>query len=173
MFFRRSAWVFAAGLLGTAFVAEVAEAQGRSGRGGGPPFCSSGAGHPVHGWEWCVSKGWASARSSRAYSEPVRGWGSVYWDDVVFSPRRSPRYDRYLSRGEVLEVVGSKGVGRIESHARDLGLRGATTARWVEGDFAGAVLELLINSVPVAYLQGPAGPGRVERVYLRPDGRRR
>lgn len=23
----------------------------------GPPFCRSGEGHPVHGWGWCVRKG--------------------------------------------------------------------------------------------------------------------
>ena len=25
----------------------------------GPPFCRSGEGHPVHGWGWCVRKGFA------------------------------------------------------------------------------------------------------------------
>jgi len=25
---------------------------------GGPSFCRSGAGHPVHGWEWCRQRGW-------------------------------------------------------------------------------------------------------------------
>jgi hypothetical protein len=27
-------------------------------KGGGPAFCRSGAGHPVHGWEWCRQRGW-------------------------------------------------------------------------------------------------------------------
>ena len=27
-------------------------------RGNGPPFCRSGAGHPVHGRRWCIEKGW-------------------------------------------------------------------------------------------------------------------
>jgi hypothetical protein len=50
----------------------AAEAQGRGrgsgknmgGNGGGPAFCRSGAGHPVHGWQWCRDKGWASANRS-------------------------------------------------------------------------------------------------------------
>ena len=38
-------------------------AQGRGNKsnrdnGGGPAFCRSGAGHPVHGWEWCRQRGW-------------------------------------------------------------------------------------------------------------------
>jgi hypothetical protein len=38
-------------------------AQGRGnksnrGNSGGPSFCRSGAGHPVHGWEWCRQRGW-------------------------------------------------------------------------------------------------------------------
>jgi hypothetical protein len=38
-------------------------AQGRGnkakgGRGGGPAFCRSGAGHPVFGREWCRERGW-------------------------------------------------------------------------------------------------------------------
>jgi hypothetical protein len=38
-----------------------AAAQGKSGKvknGNGPAFCRSGAGHPVHGWEWCRQRGW-------------------------------------------------------------------------------------------------------------------
>ena len=44
-----------------------ADAQGRgkakqgTRNGNGPAFCRSGAGHPVHGWEWCREKGWDRA----------------------------------------------------------------------------------------------------------------
>jgi hypothetical protein len=49
-----------------------AEAQGRGrgngknkgGNGGGPAFCRSGEGHPVHGWQWCRDKGWDRANRS-------------------------------------------------------------------------------------------------------------
>lgn len=48
-------------------------AQGRGnkssrGNSGGPAFCRSGAGHPVHGWEWCRQRGW-----DRAQGQSVRG----------------------------------------------------------------------------------------------------
>ena len=42
---------------------DLAEAQGRGNaqaRGGGPPFCENGNGHPVHGWRWCAEKGYGS-----------------------------------------------------------------------------------------------------------------
>lgn len=31
---------------------------GKAARGGGPPFCRNGSGHPVHGRQWCLEKGW-------------------------------------------------------------------------------------------------------------------
>ena len=48
-----------------------ADAQGRgkakqgTRNGNGPAFCRSGAGHPVHGWEWCREKGWDRADRDR------------------------------------------------------------------------------------------------------------
>lgn len=53
-----------------------ADAQGRGrgptvkrGSGNGPAFCRSGAGHPVHGWEWCRAKGWDRADRDRGWWE--------------------------------------------------------------------------------------------------------
>jgi hypothetical protein len=50
-----------------------AEAQGKSGKvkggkGGGPSFCRSGAGHPVFGWEWCRERGWGDGSGTRVAS---------------------------------------------------------------------------------------------------------
>ncbi len=52
-------------------------AQGRGnkanrGKGGGPAFCRSGAGHPVHGWEWCRQRGWDQAQVRPAPGTAVR-----------------------------------------------------------------------------------------------------
>lgn len=53
-----------------------AAAQGRgnsgAGREGGPVFCRSGAGHPVHGWEWCRQRGWGRAGIPSASGTAVR-----------------------------------------------------------------------------------------------------
>lgn len=56
----RVACVVVAALLLTA---PDALAQGRGNgrfksKGNGPAFCRSGAGHPVHGWQWCRERGW-------------------------------------------------------------------------------------------------------------------
>jgi hypothetical protein len=65
-----------------------ADAQGRGrggsknkGSGGGPAFCRSGAGHPVHGRQWCRDKGWDSSNRSI--------WGSRRDDGriIVLDPR--------------------------------------------------------------------------------------
>ena len=52
-------------------------AQGRAnrssrGNAGGPAFCRSGAGHPVHGWEWCRQRGWDRTRVQSAPGTAVR-----------------------------------------------------------------------------------------------------
>jgi hypothetical protein len=65
-------------------------AQHAGARGGGPPFCQSGQGHPVHGWAWCVSKGWASAAHDPAN---LRGWDLTRWQDARFEHRQPVRYD--------------------------------------------------------------------------------
>ena len=54
-----------------------ADAQGRgnrtrNGKGGGPAFCRSGQGHPVHGWEWCRERGWDGANRSISSGRAVR-----------------------------------------------------------------------------------------------------
>lgn len=54
-----------------------AEAQGRanktkSEKGGGPAFCRSGEGHPVHGWEWCRARGWDDANRNVTAARSAR-----------------------------------------------------------------------------------------------------
>jgi hypothetical protein len=54
-----------------------AGAQGRGnnsnrGHAGGPAFCRSGAGHPVHGWEWCRQRGWDRAGMPSASGSAAR-----------------------------------------------------------------------------------------------------
>ena len=59
----------------------------RKGRGGGqsgPPFCRSGAGHPVFGMQWCREKGFAAPRRYR----------SLYPRDRYERGRRGGEYQR-------------------------------------------------------------------------------
>ncbi|MBI3050575.1 MAG: hypothetical protein HYY76_19975 [Acidobacteria bacterium] len=69
----RRLWLLVPALVFVAGPVDV-DAQGRgpkakSRNGNGPAFCRSGAGHPVHGWQWCREKGWDRAD---------RDWG--WWD---------------------------------------------------------------------------------------------
>jgi hypothetical protein len=67
-------------------------------RGNGPPFCRSGQGHPVHGRQWCVDKGWGlggrDVRLDRRRDD----------DDVVI--RRIPRDRGDRGDGSVLDRLG-------------------------------------------------------------------
>lgn len=56
-------------------------------RNAGPSFCRSGAGHPVHGRQWCLDKGWGVGSSGRVYRERDRLY---FWDgdDVIVVPDR-------------------------------------------------------------------------------------
>lgn len=58
------------------------------GRGNGPPFCRSGAGHPVHGRRWCLEKGWGLGSHNDIFIEDDR---IIFWDNgdpVIVRDRR-------------------------------------------------------------------------------------
>jgi hypothetical protein len=154
------------GLSAAPLLAQGASARG--GGGGGPPFCRSGAGHPVHGMAWCVQKGWAHA--GHAYRIPARigGWEILRMDDAHFRHRGPVRYDRALDRRDLIALLGESVLGRIEGNqARDR--RGTPIqGRWVRDGFDGYALELRSGSTPVLILQDATGDGRVDRAYRRP-----
>jgi hypothetical protein len=156
------------GLLASLMVAGPVLAQHPGNRGGGPPFCRSGQGHPVHGWGWCVAKGWAPA-PAYAHPVPVRGWEVILWDDAYFRHDRPVRHDRWLDRREMAHLLGRDVVVRLEAHSGRRGHRGALRGRWVqERGFDGFALQVVVGSTPVAYLHDLYRDGRVDRVYFRP-----
>lgn len=57
-------------------------------QGNGPPFCRSGAGHPVHGRRWCLEKGWGLGDRNDIFFDDDR---IIFWDDgdpVIVRDRR-------------------------------------------------------------------------------------
>ena len=89
----------------------AAQGRGKSQRSnsGGPAFCRSGAGHPVHGWEWCRQKGWDRAAISSTPGTAIRRdrerQGAVYSDrnrsgrqfgDVAFDNGYADGYEKGL-----------------------------------------------------------------------------
>lgn len=107
-------------------------------RGGGPPFCQNGQGHPVHGWDWCVSKGFAPAWQGPAF---LRGWEGIRWDDARFRHRQPVRYDQWLGQGDLVSIVGEVLLGRLMGESRVRGQTQPVRARWVQEGFDGFALE--------------------------------
>jgi hypothetical protein len=89
----------------------------------GPDFCRSGRGHAVHGWRWCVERGWAT----RGHPRTARlRWDRVRWGHVrLHAPGGSGRI-AWLPASAVLDRIV---VGRLHRHAIRLGLRGSLAAR--------------------------------------------
>ena len=75
-----SLFVITAVILLSAASAATAQGRGNNSGRGGPAFCRSGAGHPVHGWEWCRQRGWdrAGGPSTPGTAVPRNGRRAPY-----------------------------------------------------------------------------------------------
>lgn len=134
----------------------------------GPAFCRSGQGHPVHGWGWCVRKGFA-----RAYSRAPRARHAVpccAWHPVDLGPVRY-RSDRYhdlrrpLGHEAVVTILGRVVVDDLYSrvgYRRDVPLEG----RWYPSAGEARVLQVRAGDTPVAEFTDLDGDRRVDRTYV-------
>jgi hypothetical protein len=82
----------------------TADAQGRgngSRNGNGPAFCRNGQGHPVHGWEWCRSRGWGdgSYRTAGGRRAVPRGQRDVPGDRSRTRQVDTPAFDNGYADG--------------------------------------------------------------------------
>ena len=146
-------------------------------KGGGPPFCRNGQGHPVHGRRWCEEKGWGSSRrvedvfrrDSNRDDRDRRdsrngGWGEVSWEDVIL--RRPTSTNRRLEQQTLRDILGATVLGRLSTHASRLGARGALDGRLVNVS-GGSVLQLRAGGVPLAELTDLDRDGHFDLVLLR------
>jgi hypothetical protein len=132
---------------------------GQQARGQGPAFCRSGQGHPVHGRQWCVQKGFGLG---------AERWDRTVWGDIILGqPRDRRRYDdgRTMGRGTLGDILGDVLLGRFESYGRQHG-SGPVTGNWVPGADA-AILQLSIGGVPFAQLVDNRRNGRIDSLLLR------
>jgi hypothetical protein len=128
----------------------------RRGNGNGPAFCRSGAGHPVYGRQWCISKGFGLGRDVR--------WDRVRWDDVIF--RRYSYRDNYsLGRGDLIDLLGSTIYNRLDMRRRYLGISAPLTGYW-RVDGGRSVLLVRAGSWPLAELIDNNRDRRVELVLV-------
>ena len=125
------------------------------GKGNGPAFCRSGAGHPVHGRQWCVNKGHGLGGNAR--------WDRVRWDDVIF--RRPQRADSRLDRGDLSDILGSVVLGRLDARRRTFGINQPLTGRWIN-DEGRSVLMVNAGNYPLAELIDGNRDRRVDLVLV-------
>jgi len=122
----------------------------------GPAFCRSGAGHPVHGRQWCYDKGYGLGNDR---------WGRAGWDDVVLR-RPDRRYEDQRMNGSALEdILGSVVYRRLNTQARSLG-SGALTGRWMDASSGPRILQVHAGSRPLAEFYDRNRDGRVDLVML-------
>jgi hypothetical protein len=120
-------------------------------RGGGPPFCQNGQGHPVHGRQWCRDKGFGDSRAQRD------------WGDVILRPRRDSRLDQ----GGLIDVLGDVVFGRVQQRSHALGARGPLVGSWVSAPDGGQMLSIRSGSLTIAELVDANRDGHVDYVRLR------
>lgn len=120
-----------------------------------PAFCRTGAGHPVHGWQWCVD---------RSYK---MGWSSAALSGATFRGEGKARRGEELDSGSIADILGRETAKQIEGVARDLGLDGVINGRWADTDDGGAlVLQLRAGSAPLAELTDSNGDGTVDAALV-------
>jgi hypothetical protein len=129
-------------------------------RGSGPAFCRNGRGHPVHGWRWCVEKGWAPRASARAAR---MGWDRVRWGGVRFhAPRGSGRVE-WLPASVIFEA---RIMERLHRHAARLGLRGRLAAHIVRDRRGGVSVEIRSGRMVFAEIVDYDRDGRADLVLV-------
>lgn len=135
--------------------------RGREHRG--PPFCRSGSGHPVHGWAWCVRKGFAGA-----YAHPPVScceWHRGSLGSVNFRTHGKRRPGRSFGHAGVVEILGAAVVEDL--YAR-VGYRRTEPlhARWHPESGDARVLQITGGSRPLAELTDLDGDRIVDLVYF-------
>ena len=124
---------------------------------GAPAFCRSGQGHPVHGREWCLDKGFGlGSRSGTLWSR-----GSIA--DVVF--RRRTDGDR-LDRGGLAGVLGDIVFGRLALQSVALGYDQPLMGVWVAQPDGPRILRVRSGEHDVAEFVDRDRDDRVEVLYV-------
>lgn len=133
-------------------------------RGGGPPFCRNGRGHPVHGVQWCREKGWAVGADRRD-----RQWDRRSGlEGVILDRDRGPvlrQSGAELDRRDLLGMLGEEALLRL-TRAANLDRRAPLSGRWLEPNDRAGVLQLRSGRMPLAELSDVDGDGRVDAVLF-------
>ena len=127
-----------------------------------PPFCRNRTGHPVHGWRWCVEKGFVRPEARHAW-RPYRPSRVV----VVRKRPRSVVSPRVVIGADViLDVLGAEVYANVEAWGRRSGYRGKPVGRWVPHHTRGWVLQVSQDGFPLAELIDENGDRRIDQVWV-------
>lgn len=140
-------------------------AAGPARSGGGPAFCRSGVGHPVHGRDWCRRKG---------FDPGSLPWVRVPLEDVRLGKSERPRrFDGRLGPRDLADILGQGVLRRLLERAGVDASPSFLNGRWQEGIAAADARVLQVRAVdrPLAEINDLDGDGRVDAVLLyRPGG---
>jgi hypothetical protein len=141
--------------------------RGSDVRGGGPPFCRTGQGHPVHGRRWCLDRGFGLG-SGRVFDGR---WDRRGWEDIVLRvPRERDRRRGALDRGGLIDVLGDVVFRRLAAESAGLGAGEPLVGRWIEPERGASVLQIRSGRIPIAELSDLNGSGRVDVVLIARPG---
>ena len=131
--------------------------EGEQGRGQGPAFCRSGAGHPTKGRQWCYDKGYGlgNDRWSRASG----------WDGIILG-RPDGRYSTSRMGGSILQdILGRVIYGRLLSQSNAYGW-GPLSGRWLDASSGPRILQVQGGGHPLAEFYDQNRDGRVDLVMV-------
>ena len=123
--------------------------------GKGPKFCRNGNGHPVHGRQWCVNKGFGLGNAR---------WDRARWDDVIF--RQEPRSNLELGRDVLIDILGGRVLNRLDERRSTFGVTQPLTGRWVTAEGGRNVLLVNAGRTPIAELVDTNRDRRADLVLL-------
>lgn len=134
----------------------------RAVRKNAPPFCRNRSGHPVHGWEWCVKKGYVRAEARHAWRP--------YQPSRIVVVRKRPRQvvsPRVVIRADIIvDLLGVEVYRNIESWGRRSGYGGDVVGRWLPYESRGWVLQVSQDGFPLAEFIDRDGDRRIDDVWV-------
>jgi hypothetical protein len=121
-----------------------------------PAFCRSGEGHPVHGRQWCLDKGFGlGSRAGTVWSR-----GGI--EDVIWRRRTDDRLDR----GGLAGVLGDVVLGRLALQAITLGYDQPLVGFWVAQPEGPRILRVHSGDYEVAEFVDTNRDDRADVLYV-------
>jgi hypothetical protein len=126
----------------------------RSNQADAPIFCQNGSGHPTFGRDWCFERGYRLGSAWRR--ERIRDAA------IKRISRATP-----VERAQLVEMLGTDLIERIEDGRTELQLEGPLSANWVDSPAGGLVLRIQAGDQPIAELADRNRDGKIDSLWRR------